>query len=172
MPACGVTAQGLRALLAEDNLINQRVASKMLALLGMQCTVVSNGADAVQEVARAASMPAGAGAAGAAAGSAAGGAAAQPSQQQQGQGQQYDIVLMDMSMPRMGGVEATQHIRAAGHNLPIVAMTANASDRDRDECAAAGMDGFLSKPVLKEQLASAIMAALRVKAPSPPPLQH
>jgi len=61
----------------------------------------------------------------------------------------------------MGGVEATRRIREAGHWLPIVAMTANASDRDRAECAAAGMDGFMSKPVLKDQLAAAILAVLK-----------
>lgn len=84
---------------------------------------------------------------------------------------------MDMMMPVMGGVEATRAIRvlelaaASAHTaaregtapytlrVPILAMTANASNRDRDECRVAGMDGFLSKPVLKDRLAEAILQA-------------
>ncbi|KAK9831531.1 hypothetical protein WJX81_006368 [Elliptochloris bilobata] len=127
--------QGRRVLLAEDNLINQTVAKKMLTSLGLQCEVAANGQEAVQRV-----------------------AAGAPD------GRQFDVVLMDMSMPVMGGVEATQVIRRAGMALPIVAMTANASDRDRDECLAAGMDGFLSKPVLKDRLAEAIMLVISGRA--------
>jgi len=76
-------------------------------------------------------------------------------------GRQFDVVLMDMMMPVMNGVDSTREIRAMGHTrLPILAMTANASDRDRDECREAGMDGFLSKPVLKDQLADSITQVL------------
>jgi CheY-like chemotaxis protein len=67
---------------------------------------------------------------------------------------------MDMAMPVMGGVESTQSIRRSGYTLPIVAMTANASDKDREECEGAGMDGFLSKPVLRDQLARALLEVL------------
>lgn len=77
---CGVGLQKRRVLLAEDNLINQAVARKMLTSLGMTCAVASNGEEAVEAVK--ASMAPG--------------------------GQPLDIVLMDMSMPTMGGVEATQ----------------------------------------------------------------
>jgi CheY-like chemotaxis protein len=67
----------------------------------------------------------------------------------------YDLVLMDLQMPVMGGVEACTLIRAAetdGRHLPIVAMTAHAMQRDKDVCFAAGMDGFITKPVRVEQL--------------------
>jgi CheY-like chemotaxis protein len=126
--------KGLRVLLAEDNLINQAVAKKMLTSLGIQCVVAVNGAEAVREVQGAAQR-----------------------------GEQYNVVLMDMAMPVMGGVEATQRLRAEGHILPIIAMTANASERDQEECREAGMDGFLSKPVLRDQLGEAISTVLRAR---------
>jgi len=70
-----------------------------------------------------------------------------------------------MAMPVMSGVDATVAIRAAGvHGLPILAMTANASERDRGHCERAGMDGFLCKPVLKDQLAEAIAAVCAAAA--------
>lgn len=126
---------GLSVLLAEDNAINQLVARKMLAGLGMTVSVAANGAEAVRAITEAGGQPGGG----------------------------FAVVLMDLLMPVMGGLEATAAIRAAGCSVPIVAMTANAGDRDRAECEAAGMDGFLPKPVLKDQLASAILAVL------PPP---
>ncbi|KAL4451935.1 hypothetical protein ABPG75_007597 [Micractinium tetrahymenae] len=126
----GSSLQGLRVLLAEDNLINQTVAKRVLTSLGCNCQVASNGREAVMAVEEAAAA-----------------------------GQPFDVVLMDMCMPVLGGVEATQEIRQLGCQTPIVAMTANASERDRVECITAGMDGFLSKPVLKEQLSVAIREA-------------
>ncbi|MBZ5763449.1 response regulator [Rhizobium sp. VS19-DR104.2] len=71
----------------------------------------------------------------------------------------FDLVLMDMQMPHMDGIEATRRIRAGspwGHNVPIVAMTANASDDDRRLCAAVGMTGFETKPVTLRQLSQLI----------------
>lgn len=74
--------------------------------------------------------------------------------------QVYQIILMDMMMPVMNGCDATKAIRKAGVEIPVVAMTANASTKDRDLCMQAGMNGFLSKPVLKPKIAEAILAAL------------
>jgi CheY-like chemotaxis protein len=71
----------------------------------------------------------------------------------------YDLVLMDLQMPGMDGMEATQAIRALGGvfaSLPIIAMTANAFEEDRQACLAAGMDDYVAKPIDVERLAQAI----------------
>jgi CheY-like chemotaxis protein len=68
----------------------------------------------------------------------------------------FDLILMDVQMPDMGGFEATEIIRAreksSGTHLPIIAMTANAMKGDEERCLAAGMDGYVSKPLQTEQL--------------------
>jgi PAS domain S-box-containing protein len=74
----------------------------------------------------------------------------------------FDLVLMDMQMPEMDGLEATRLIRAAGHTLPIVAMTANAMDSDRRRCSEAGMDDFLAKPVRAPDLAAVLARQRRL----------
>ena len=106
----------LQVLLAEDNLVNQRVAQLMLSKLGYQVRTVATGLAAVEAVER----------------------------------DHYDVVLMDLQMPTMDGLEATRRIRAevpSDERPYIVAMTASALVEDRDACVAAGMDSYLSKPV-------------------------
>ncbi len=114
----------LRVLLAEDNVVNQKLASLMLQKLGHEVVVAADGRRACELVAQ----------------------------------DEFDLVLMDMQMPDMGGIEATRRIRDAGYRLPIVAMTANAMDADRDRCIATGMNGFLAKPVRAPALADAMRA--------------
>jgi CheY-like chemotaxis protein len=119
--------QTLRILLVEDNVINQKVAQKMLSNLNLKNDVVANGLEAV----RALEMI------------------------------NYDLVLMDCQMPEMDGFEATAMIRSSSsnvhnHKVPIIAMTANALQRDRERCLLAGMDDFLTKPVKKDDLANVL----------------
>ena len=75
---------------------------------------------------------------------------------------QYDLVLMDCMMPVMDGFDATRAIRAAGSSVPIIAMTANATEDDRRACLAAGMDDFASKPVTLEALEGILIRNLQV----------
>ena len=118
-----ISGRSLAVLLAEDNDINALLARSLLSRLGHRPTVVSNGAAALEtwRTAQAEAAP-------------------------------FDIVLMDVQMPGIDGLEATRQIRAAEAALgerrtPIVALTANAYAEDREACLAAGMDGFLVKPL-------------------------
>ena len=110
-----------RILVAEDNLVNQKVAVRMLEKLGYEVDVAMNGQEAVDMWKQ---YP-------------------------------YAMIFMDCQMPQVDGLTATQLIRAAertGQHVPIVAMTANAMNQDREACLAAGMDDYASKPVKLDQL--------------------
>ncbi len=122
-----------RLLLAEDNPVNQKVATLTLRRLGYRPDVVANGKQAVMAVRRA----------------------------------PYDVVLMDIMMPVMDGLEATSQIKAdpGPHPAPaIVALTANAMEGDRQRCLDAGCDDYLAKPVAPEELAATIERAVRARA--------
>jgi len=119
----------LRILLAEDNVVNQKLALRLLQQMGYRADVASNGIEAIECCAR----------------------------------QPYDVVLMDVQMPEMDGLEATRRIVArwpgANEHPRIVAMTANAMQGDREECLAAGMDDYVTKPIRVEALVEALNKA-------------
>jgi CheY-like chemotaxis protein len=134
LPAAGMRASSLslRILLAEDNLVNQRVAMSMLGKMGHRITLATNGLEAVE-------------------------------QWRQGD---FDLIFMDVQMPEMTGMQAAMQIRreeAASAHIPIVAMTASAMSEERDRCLAAGMDGFISKPVSYRVIEDTITAAFSNK---------
>ncbi len=112
----------LRVLLAEDNEVNQRLAARLLEKRGHCVTVTANGREALDALEKGA----------------------------------YDLVLMDLQMPEMDGFQATAALRARekhnGTHLHVVALTAHAMKGDRERCLAAGMDGYLSKPIRPQEL--------------------
>jgi CheY-like chemotaxis protein len=120
--------RALRILVAEDNPVNQRLLVRMLEKRGHAVALVSNGREAVEALSS----------------------------------QKFDIALLDVQMPEMGGMEATAAIRAEEHgkhehggapsHIPIVAITANAMKGDRERCLAAGMDGYIAKPINQQEL--------------------
>jgi CheY-like chemotaxis protein len=127
----------LAILIAEDNEINALLGRALLARLGHRPTVARDGAAAFEawREAHAAGAP-------------------------------FDLVLMDVRMPASDGIEATQRIRAAetdGARTPIIALTADALSEDRDACLAAGMDGFLTKPLDRERLADLLVTLGRTR---------
>jgi CheY-like chemotaxis protein/HPt (histidine-containing phosphotransfer) domain-containing protein len=131
--------RGLRVLLVEDNEVNQQLAVRLLRRRGHAVTVSADGRDAVDLF------------------------AAQPGA--------FDLVLMDVQMPRLDGFAATASIRKlerdAPRRTPIVAMTAHAMQGDRERCLAAGMDGYVSKPIEVGELLEAIDAAVGTAGPAP-----
>ena len=124
--------RSLRILVAEDNLVNQLVATKLLQKEGHVVAVASNGTEAVDLALR----------------------------------ERFDLVLMDVQMPEMGGFDATRAIRerenerGGGRRTPIIALTAHAMKGYREQCLAAGMDGYVTKPIDFASLQQAIEAAV------------
>jgi PAS domain S-box-containing protein len=116
-------------LLAEDNTVNQKVALMMLDRLGYRADVAANGKEVLEAVAR----------------------------------QHYDIILMDVQMPEMDGLEATRRIVRAQPDPTerpwVIALTANAMQGDREQCLAAGMNDYISKPIRREELETALNRA-------------
>jgi CheY-like chemotaxis protein len=115
----------MRILLAEDNVVNQRMAQLLLERLAQSADIVSNGIEAVNAATH---LP-------------------------------YDLILMDVLMPEMDGLDATRRIRErlpAERQPRIIAMTANALSGDRERCLEAGMDDYISKPIQLPELAKVI----------------
>jgi two-component system sensor histidine kinase/response regulator len=119
------TVSSYRILVVEDNLVNQTVARRMLLKDGFEVGVAANGEQAVQKIT---------------------------------EGEHFDLIFMDCQMPRMDGYEASRQIRkfeeqrGDGLRIPIIAITANAMQGDREKCIDAGMDDYIAKPVKKETL--------------------
>jgi len=132
--ALQVAERPLRVLLAEDNTVNQRLAARILEKRGHSAVIAHNGKEAVALF------------------------GCEP----------FDLVLMDLEMPEMSGFEATAAIRAregsTGRHIPILALTAHAMKGDRERCLAAGMDGYVAKPVQARELYQAIAALVPAAA--------
>jgi CheY-like chemotaxis protein len=126
--------RGLRLLLTEDNVVNQRVAVRILEKAGYYVVTANNGREALEA----------------------------------SQAQEFALILMDVQMPEMDGLEATTAIRlkekATGDHIPIVAMTAHAMKGDETRCLAAGMDGYISKPIRARDLIELVEKHAREKA--------
>jgi PAS domain S-box-containing protein len=122
--------RGLRILLAEDNHVNQMLAVRLLEKRGYHVQVANDGREALEKLKAA----------------------------------DFDLVLMDVQMPVMGGFEATAAVRemekSTGKHIPIVALTAHAVKGDRERCLAAGMDGYIGKPIRSEELFEQIEALI------------
>jgi CheY-like chemotaxis protein len=128
MDAAMAQRHPLRILLAEDNVVNQKLAMRLLQQMGYRADLASNGVEAIECCER----------------------------------QPYDVVLMDVQMPEMDGLEASRRIVAkwpARLRPRIIAMTANAMAGDREECIAAGMDDYVTKPIRVDALVEALMRA-------------
>jgi signal transduction histidine kinase/DNA-binding response OmpR family regulator len=138
-PSLPANPSPLRILLAEDNVVNQKVAIRLLQRMGHSVTAAATGREVLATL----------------------------------QKQSFDLILMDIQMPEMDGMEATAAIRQkerGGEHLPIIGLTACAMSGDRELCLAAGMDGYVSKPVSVQELAGEI-GRVQMAAPSPIKIQ-
>ena len=128
--------RSLRILLAEDNLVNQRLAVRILEKWGHSVAVAGNGRKALETWEK----------------------------------ERFDVVLMDVQMPEMSGLEATGAIReresGSGRRTPIIAMTAHAMEGDREKCLSSGMDHYVTKPIDRKKLFDAIESYAGSRAPS------
>jgi CheY-like chemotaxis protein len=136
-PAMVLAITPLRILLAEDNPVNQVVATRLLEKRGHKVVGVVNGRDAVAVA----------------------------------QTQSFDLALVDLQMPEMDGLQAVglirqQEERTGSHRLPIIALTAHAMQGDRERCLAGGMDGYITKPINRTELFSAIDSVLQSCQPA------
>lgn len=126
----------MKILLAEDNLINQKLAVSVLTRDGHQVTIANDGREVLRKI----------------------------------QEDQFDVVLMDIQMPELDGLETTEQIRrqeeATQSHLPIIAMTAHAMKGDREKCIDAGMDDYVAKPIRMTNLRERLLAVLPEKRSS------
>ena len=124
------SASGLAVLIAEDNLLNQKIVMRMVRSLGCDADAVANGLEVMDAIGR----------------------------------RRYDVVLMDIRMPELNGIEATRRIRAqlpAEEQPHIYALTAGIGPEERQACHDVGMEGFVAKPVVLEQLAALFATLVR-----------
>jgi PAS domain S-box-containing protein len=119
----GIDLSGLNILLAEDNVVNQKVGRITIEGFGAQVDVAANGLEVLELLDRF----------------------------------DYDLILMDIRMPEMDGVEACKRVRAMGLTIPIYALTADAMKGDRERFVSAGMDGYLSKPLVEKELVQLLL---------------
>jgi signal transduction histidine kinase/CheY-like chemotaxis protein len=129
----------MRLLVAEDNVVNQKLIQRLLERRGHSVCLVSNGLEALDRLAR----------------------------------ERFDALFLDLQMPELDGMETCKRIRASerenGSRLPIVALTAHAMSGDRERCLAAGMDGYLSKPIQVPELAVSLRSLCLIHAAAPQP---
>ena len=140
-PLLGLAEKSMKVLVVEDGRVNQLVAAKLLEERGHRVEIANNGQEAVEKV----------------------------------RDGEFDAILMDVHMPEMNGFQATAAIRQIeekhGGHVPIIAMTANALKGDREQCIAAGMDDYVSKPIHSAELLHAVERFMHGRTAAPPRLE-
>jgi PAS domain S-box-containing protein len=140
-PLLGLAEKSMKVLVVEDGRVNQLVAAKLLEERGHRIEIANNGQEAVEKV----------------------------------RDGEFDAILMDVHMPEMNGFQATAAIRQIeekhGGHVPIIAMTANALKGDREQCIAAGMDDYVSKPIHSAELLHAVERFMHGRTAAPPRLE-